>query len=85
MLAAAGSGAARLAVTASVQIRCFIRFSASPVLTRLQVARSTHAGLQHPCQTRVYDNLANRGRDFVPKCPRAAVLPNGLVAERPSI
>jgi len=36
----AGSGAARLAVTASVQIRCFIRFSASPVLTRLQVARS---------------------------------------------
>ena len=38
--ASAGSGAARLADSTSVHIRCFIDSSASPVLTRLQDARS---------------------------------------------
>ena len=72
---AAGSGAARLAVTASVQIRCFIRFSASPVLTRLQVARSARGGCNTLATRRVYDNVGNAAR-FRGNV-LAAVLPNG--------
>ena len=75
---AAGSGAARLAVTASVQIRCFIRFSASPVLTRLQVARSAEVAatpLPHASVRQRGKPGADSGGNVL-----AAVLPNGLPA-----